>query len=1042
MDKTNLATNYNKSDLLSIKRKLLWFPTLRRIPTAAVLNIRRLKLQKRRKRGKRGGVTKENKQALSRSQNVNITVSPTQFHGKDARFGLINARSIKNKDTQMLLTLEDYGLDLCIITETWTNDSEKDQIWHLGTPLNTGNWKLDLVNRQQNRGGGVALAYNKLKFSVTMEWTLQNNMLEMATWKVKGSSTAFYLIGIYRPPQSILHREGNQCFIDKFTELLANISENYSNFIIMGDFNLHVNDKLNNDAAQFLDLLEMLGLHQHNHQPTHSSGNTLDLVITELFSIINVTNIQLGPFISDHCFVMGTLNTKSKKPKVTFTKFRKYKNCDIAKMLEDMHLDQLAADSSNLDLSQLLKLYQITVGKSLDLHAPLTTTKHTSVSKNKWYTDKLTSLKRDLHRIFNKWIKSKSPVDWCSYKKLRNKYWYEVDTTKKNFLKLEIECHATDSKYLFKLVNNLTGSESENPLPEGYTDITLANKFASYFLTKIEKIREALSNYMDYKTPMISGNFNFKEFQPVTRNDVNLELSRMQTKTCELDYLPTKIIKNHPEYFLDLYTCIVNKSLRDGIFPEDWKTATLRPLLKKPKLELIDKNYRPVSNLSFLSKLTERMGMKQLLNYCELNRLLPAHQSAYRKHHSCETLLVNFVNELLWNFEKSHITCAIFIDLSAAFDTVDHKILLEVLENKYHITGTALSWVKSYLEDRKFKVCINDTYSETKSLSFSVPQGSCNGPIYFNLYCSTIIEKIPKHINLNAFADDHELHKSCSPDQSAVEDNIRDLQSATHGIQDWMNENKLKMNPDKTEFQIFGSHGNLSKISCQSITIENSSIKRNKTTKYLGVLLDEELNFKSFIQKKCQTANWNILKLKRIKHLLDTDTLKTIVDALVTSHLDYCNGILGGLPRQDLNKLQIIQNRAARLILCTKDIKYDSKDCLRKLHWLPIELRIKFKIILLVHKCLINEAPLYLQNLLIVSNNVRTRSGTNYKQLIVPRVTKKTFAARSFSYLGPKYWNETPNSIRTITDTDQFKKKLKGHLFNNYFENTNDFVYY
>ena len=226
----------------------------------------------------------------------------------------------------------------------------------------------------------------------------------------------------------------------------------------------------------------------------------------------------------------------------------------------------------------------------------------------------------------------------------------------------------------------------------------------------------------------------------------------MKTKSCESDCIPTKILRELLETLLPSITRIINLSLKDCKFPRHWKSAIVRPLLKKENLDHIYKNYRPVSNLPFLSKLLEKVTLQQFMHHCETYDLLPHYQSAYRKHHSCESLVVYLVNNILWNMESMNLTAVAFCDLSAAFDTVDHDLLLDVLKKEYGIAGEALEWYDSYLRPRDFQVCINNDFSDKQPLHFSVPQGSAQGANLFVAYCGSLSKVITHPLELFGFA--------------------------------------------------------------------------------------------------------------------------------------------------------------------------------------------------------------------------------------------------------------------------------------------------
>ena len=188
--------------------------------------------------------------------------------------------------------------------------------------------------------------------------------------------------------------------------------------------------------------------------------------------------------------------------------------------------------------------------------------------------------------------------------------------------------------------------------------------------------------------------------------------------------------------------------------------AIIYPLLKKPGLEIIAGNYRPVSNLPFLSKVVEKIVLNRFNDHCGRFQLMPGYQLAYRKNFSCEIAIIKITNDILWSMESKRITSLTCIDLSAAFNTVDHGILLNVLQNKFGISGNALSWFKLYLQPRFCKVNIHKANTGDKELQFLVPQGSCAGPVLYSAYASTLQEVVP--LDLHGYANDHGVKKPTS----------------------------------------------------------------------------------------------------------------------------------------------------------------------------------------------------------------------------------------------------------------------------------------
>ena len=372
------------------------------------------------------------------------------------------------------------------------------------------------------------------------------------------------------------------------------------------------------------------------------------------------------------------------------------------------------------------------------------------------------------------------------------------------------------------------------------------------------------------------------------------------------------------------------------------------------------------------------------------------------------------------------------MDLSAAFDTVHHGLLLDVLKNYFGVQGVPLEWVKSYLSDRQLKVCVSGTYSNLHTFNFSVPQGSCAGPVFYLNYASTLETIIKSNNTIYGYADDHALTDSFTADTFDKEDErrcIANLESSMLDIKSWMDENRLKMNTSKTEFILFGSRQQLQKTTLSSLSVAGDTVEGASSIKYLGAFLDDKLSMKKQVSSICTKATANILKIKGIRPFLTNETAKTLMVGLVLSHLDANNGILIGLPDNQLRKLQLVQNYAAKVV-CQKR-KFDSAtECLMALHWLPVKYRIEFKVATIVYKALNNQAPEYIMNLFKVKQSERTlRSDSNYKVLHVPHVRKATFAMRALSVKGPQIWNELENDVKKQPSLGSFKAKLKSAMF-------------
>ena len=592
--------------------------------------------------------------------------------------------------------------------------------------------------------------------------------------------------------------------------------------------------------------------------------------------------------------------------------------------------------------------------------------------------------------------------------------------------------NATSSKELFSTMNDLLGSSKDSPLPTTFTDQELPSVFSSFFSTKIDNLRKKLDATPSQPTlsdPSFSGT-PLSSFTPVSQQEVDKIIKSMSLKTCELDPIPASLYSDCLPHLLPFITDIINISLQTGTVPDIFKTALVRPLLKKHNLDPNDlKNFRPVSNLSFLSKLLEKVVLTQLNLHLSTNDLLQPFQSAYRQHHSTETALLHILNDLLLSTDSGNISLLTLLDLSSAFDTIDHSILLNRLQNTFGIHGSALSWFTSYLTDRFQSVLVKNHQSNPVHLSCGVPQGSVLGPVLFTLYTSPLSHVIRNHnINHHFYADDTQMHDNDKPD------NVQALLSRTadcyNDVKDWMTHNKLQLNDDKTEAMLVGTRQKIAQLPTSlSLQLDNTSIPISDSVKNLGVILDSTLSLQKFISSTAQSCYFHLRRISSIRKCLSIEATLKLVTSLVLSRIDYCNSLLVCLPDSSIKVLQRVQNNAARLILLKKKSDHISP-LLNQLHWLPVSQRIQYKVLSLCYKSVNNSAPAYLSNVLHIYTPSRSlRSASDPLCLRIPRTKLATVGPRAFSVSGPSSWNKLPLSLRQKPSPSAFQAGLKTFLF-------------
>ena len=456
----------------------------------------------------------------------------------------------------------------------------------------------------------------------------------------------------------------------------------------------------------------------------------------------------------------------------------------------------------------LYKQYHSTLLTLIDKHAPLQT-KHTKAKYIPGWVNDTVIAAKETKRLFERiWRRDKSTFNRSRYMQKVHQYNRICMQTKSQFLKGKIQDNHNNPQNLWRVLGNVL--LPAKILPSIKPPQLLADRFVEFFTEKIEKIRSTFtaSANLQHITPD-SPPPMFSTFSTVTKDQVTKVITNSPSKSCSLDPWPTFLVLDYLDILITPITAIINAFLEQGKCPNFFKQAHITPILKKPSLDKeVVKNYRPVSNLNFISKILERVVAVQLQSQLEEAGLMTAFQSAYRKHHSTESALHNIQNDILLNTAKGSVTALTLLDLSAAFDTIDHTILLDRLHVYYGLSELAFGWFKSYLSGKTHSVKVGSTLSHPAALHYGVPQGSVLGPILFSLYTNPIGSIIHSHsrINYHFYANDTQLYITLSPENFSH--SIQKLKNCLNDIQNFMFANKLKLNPDKTEFILIGSPKN------------------------------------------------------------------------------------------------------------------------------------------------------------------------------------------------------------------------------------------
>ena len=937
------------------------------------------------------------------------------------RFSVWNARSVNKKVYGIMEHIMDNESDIVFFTETWLKSDKckatsdfKDFGYSLLHAIRTGSVK--------SRGGGVGVLV-KTNITSRIVPAKEYTSFEYIILKIKlnissGPNQYLYLLCVYR-----LQEVSAKMFFDEFSDFLSTNITSIKQFIIAGDFNFHM-DCDDSTTVQFNQILDLFSLKQHVTGATHIGGHTLDLIITLKDLQINVDKFESA--LSDHFLLNSCYPLSLPRTYTTTINYRPLHKIDSIKFEEDVR-SLLFQPPIDINFQTAVEWYNNSMSSIVNKIAPIKV-KQIKVKPNApWFDSEYKLLRRKRRAAERKFRKSRLDVHKEELVCLRKLTTSTAEEKKKQHFSNKLE--NCTPKIFFETTNLLLDNQNDSVLPSG-SDLHVANSFMEFFNIKITKIRNSFVSAVQTNDGHFTTNrsdtvtIEMHIFRPATLDEIKSIVSTFPIKCSPEDPIPTKLLKKHSDLFLNFWLQIVNISLATGSI-DGIKSAIVTPLLKEisSKVDTEEfKNYRPVSNIVFLSKVIERVVATRLDEHMLSNNLYNNNQFGYRKFHSTETLLLKVLNDLLLACDQNSPSILILLDLSAAFDTVDHNKMLYILKNDIGIGGIALEWFRSFLIGRTCRVKINNVFSDASDLLYGVPQGSVLGPLLFSIYIRGLYSLIDSvKFSIDGFADDNQLVKTFLL-QLQLESLSEGVVQCINKISEWMQEHFLCLNPDKTKIIIVAPPDLQKEILIRGVIYKSNCIRFVNSAKNLGVLLDGTLSLDKQIQNLIKYCYTVIRKLSQIKSFLTQDQLKTMVSTYILQKLDYCNALYFGLSSSSIQSLQRVQNSALRLAhKGTIPLFSSLSPFYLKLHWLKIEERIVFKLILMVHKCLRNRGPGALRELLIFSDSARTMA------LIETRVNTK-YGKRAFSHAGPKVWNKLPSSIKEEENTEVFKKKLKSFL--------------
>ena len=742
-------------------------------------------------------------------------------------------------------------LDLCAIVETWHDSADSTQLIGCAPPgfRYIENARQRTEAKQQtthSNHGGVCLFYASHITAREVPLPVYKSGLEVLAVYTRGARRNALVTVLYWPGS----KKVNNAFFDDLADVFERTSTFACPVVFVGDINIHLDVATDPDTVKFMSLIDSQGLIQHVSSPTHREGHLLDVFMTRSDCPVTALYVE-PPMLSDHSFITATVDLQfGHGPPITTIRRRKWRQFNFAKFCDDLNESALLRDPP-VDAAGLFLCYNETLQSLVDKHAPFADVRLHAHPNAPWYDAQCRAVKVKIRKLERAYRHHKSAAGLKAWRHQSSYMRHLFQRRYREYWRAAISDNAKDSKALWSKISALLKA----PEAPSSTTMHTADAFAEHFRAKVDGIRTATSSAAQ---PVIDKRqcTGLETMREVTTEEITTLVNRAPVKHCALDPAPTWLVKRLLPHIAGTISLMCNASLAEGVFPSTLKQAIVKPRLKKPTLNPDDLNsYRPISNLSFISKVVERVVVARLNDHFVKQDLLPCRQSAYRANHSTETAIVAVYDEIVRAVDSGNMCVLVLLDLSSAFDTVDHDTLLQVLNRRFGVDGLALAWCTDYLSDRTQTFQAGSLQSGPHAVNCSVPQGSVLGPKKFIAYTEDLVTVIDRsELGHHLYADDTQLIKSVGITE--IQRVIAALQNCILDIHSWCASRRLQLNPSKTEVIWFGSRASLHKAedTDRALRVGSDVIQPVSSVRDLGVILDEELTMKKHISKMTSVA--------------------------------------------------------------------------------------------------------------------------------------------------------------------------------------------
>ena len=937
-------------------------------------------------------------------------------------FGHINTRSLNKNHTELKQVLDQTHFDAFSCSETWlTKNTPKDRFM-------MNDFNIIRTDRKNKRGGGVCLFLGKqYKFK---EIKIPNicEMPEMLWVEVSVGKCKIAIGTLYKPPKipCVAFREAY--------DSLIHIYSKYEHTILAGDFNVNMLNSNSYESKVLADsIIEPFSLKQMVTSPTRitdKSKTLIDLILVTHPENILFTGVCDAAGISDHCLTYCAYNVKRTKFKPYVVRRRDFRNLDRDAFNHAMELEPFENILYVDSVDDKVTVLENSINTVLDKFAPYKSFVVSNKSATPWITDEILEKMNERDGCKDEFNKTGETDHWEAYKYLRNKVTAMMRASQKKVFNDNINSKISNTKDFYDAAKRLNVIPNKKNKPNfNFSSDALNRAFTANNNKKLDLnfINSRIANLYKKTIPCI----HKFSFQSISEEDCIKIVKSIKSKSSGIDGINISTILLFLPRISTLLTHIVNMSFELNTFPERWKKALITPI-PKCDIPLLESDFRPISLLPTFSKILEKAANIQIVAYLLKHDLLDPYQSAYKKNHSTFTALLKITDDILDSIDDSDVTLLIFLDFSKAFDTVNHKILIEKLKILGFQNDTC-GWINSYLSNRYQKVVVGDDESDWIHIQNGVPQGSILGPLLFTI----LVSDMRCHIwdgTYHQYADDTDLLFETSVDN--VNETIAKANNVLDKVNTYCNDNFLMLNAGKTKFMFIGSKPSLKKLDSivlNDLKIENDILERVKLAKNLGMNFDELLSWRKHINLNISKAVGSFIGLSRFKRFLNAKSKVLLCDSIILSRFNYCDAVYQNIDICLQKKVQKIQDMCCRFIFDKRKFDHcNYAEMRKKLGWLSMKQRRELHSLTMMYKILHGLAPNYLQDLFTYQNDIHkiNTRGSKDNQIWIDKSIKSKIHRHSFRYYTPCQYNALPRNIRDSKSVNSFKSNLTKFLKN------------